>query len=145
MPCAVGDAGDDCRLQQLRRDNVGSSSEETGSTTTLTTPFSAEPDLAVPSSTIAVISPEARTAQLADGTLELAAGMPDASWNSLPDWHGITVVNLVQYEVDFGRPREYQRDKIEKLAELGFNFVRVPLDTRLFLDWDDQRAPAATS
>ena len=71
--------------------------------------------------------------------------MPDASWNSLPDWHGITVVNLVQYEVDFGRPREYQRDEIEKLAELGFNFVRVPLDTRLFLDWDDQRAPAATS
>lgn len=31
-----------------------------------------------------VFSEEARAAVLADGTLELAAQMPDAAWNSLP-------------------------------------------------------------
>ena len=46
---------------------------------------------------VEVTSEEARTAVLADGTLELAAQLPDAAWNSLPKWNGLTISNLYEY------------------------------------------------
>ncbi len=81
---------------------------------------------------------EARTAVLAEGTLELAAQLPDASWNSLPKWNGVTISNMHEYghEVD-GQPQVFSREDMENISKLGFNFVRVPLDTRIFFDWDD--------
>ena len=85
-----------------------------------------------------VSSEEARTAVLADGTLELAAKMPDAAWNSLPKWNGITVPNLQEYGFEYdGQPQVFSREDMENISNLGFNFVRVPLDTRIFFDWDD--------
>ena len=81
---------------------------------------------------------EARAAVLADGTLELAAQMPDAAWNSLPKWNGITVPNLQEYGFEYaGQPQVFIREDMENISSLGFNFVRVPLDTRIFFDWDD--------
>lgn len=81
---------------------------------------------------------ETRTAVLADGTLELAAQLPDAAWNSLPKWNGVTVSNMHEYghEVD-GQPQVFSREDMENISKLGFNFVRVPLDTRIFFDLDD--------
>jgi len=81
---------------------------------------------------------EARSAVLADGALELAAQLPSAAWNSLPDWNGVTVSNLHEYghEVD-GQAQVFSREDMENISKLGFNFVRVPLDARIFLDWDD--------
>ena len=81
---------------------------------------------------------EARTAVLADGTLELAAQLPNAAWNSLPKWNGITVPNLQEYGMEYdGQPQVFCQEDMESISGLGFNFVRVPLDTRIFLDWDD--------
>lgn len=85
-----------------------------------------------------VSSEEARTAVLADGTLELAAQLPDADWNSLPKWNGVTVPNLQEYGFEYdGQPQVFTKEDMENISELGFNFVRVPLDTRLFLDLDN--------
>lgn len=85
-----------------------------------------------------VSSEEARTAVLADGTLELAAQLPDASWNSLPKWNGVTVPNMQEYGFEYdGQPQVFIREDMENISELGFNFVRVPLDTRLFFDLDN--------
>ena len=59
--------------------------------------------------------------------------MPDAAWNSLPKWNGVTVPNLQEYgfEVD-GQPQVFSREDMENISNLGFNFVRVPLGTRIF-------------
>ena len=85
-----------------------------------------------------VSSEEARTAVLADGTLELAAQMPDAAWTRLPKWNGVTVPNLQEYGFEYdGQPQVFIREDMENISELGFNFVRVPLDTRLFFDLDN--------
>ena len=85
-----------------------------------------------------VTSEEARTAVLADGILDLAAQLPDAAWNSLPKWNGVTVPNLQEYGFEYdGQPQIFIREDMENISDLGFNFVRVPLDTRLFFDWDD--------
>ena len=81
---------------------------------------------------------EARTAVLAESTLELAAQLPDAAWNSLPKWNGVTVPNLQEYDHEYdGQPQVFIREDMENISQLGFNFVRVPLDTRLFFDLDD--------
>lgn len=85
-----------------------------------------------------VSSEEARTAVLADGTLELAAQLPDAAWNSLPKWNGVTVPNMQEYNMEYdGQPQVFLREDMENISELGFNFVRVPLDTRLFFCMED--------
>ncbi len=87
---------------------------------------------------VEVSSADARTAVLADGTLELAAQMPDAAWNSLPKWNGVTVGNLQEYGFEYdGQPQVFSREDMENISNLGFNFVRVPLDTRIFFDGDD--------
>ena len=87
---------------------------------------------------VEVSSADARTAVLAGDTLELAAQLPDAAWNSLPKWNGITVPNLQEYGMEYdGQPQVFSREDMENISNLGFNFVRVPLDTRIFLDWDD--------
>lgn len=81
---------------------------------------------------------EARTAVLAKDTLELAAQLPDAAWNSLPKWNGVTVQNMQQYDWEVcEQPQVFIREDMENISELGFNFVRVPIDTRLFFDLDD--------
>ena len=81
---------------------------------------------------------EARTAVLAERTLELAAQLPEAAWNNLPKWNGVTVPNLQEYGLEYdGQPQVFIRGDMENISQLGFNFVRVPLDTRLFFDPDD--------
>lgn len=81
---------------------------------------------------------EARTAVLADGTLELAGQLPDAAWNSLPKWNGVTIPNMQEYGFEYdGQPQVFSREDMENISGLGFNFVRVPLDTRLFFNLDD--------
>lgn len=83
-------------------------------------------------------SEEARTAVLSGDIQALADRMPTATWNSLPKWNGVTVTNMIQYdELPEGQPQEFSREDMENISEFGFNFVRVPLDTRLFFDLDD--------
>lgn len=81
---------------------------------------------------------EARTAVLADGALEMAMQLPDAAWNNLPKWNGVTVPNMQGYDYEYdGQQHIFIREDMENISELGFNFVRVPLDTRLFFDLKD--------
>lgn len=85
-----------------------------------------------------VSSKEARMAVLAEDTLEMAVQLPNAAWNSLPRWNGVTVPNMQGYGFEYdGQPQVFIREDMENISNLGFNFVRVPLDTRLFFDLDD--------
>jgi len=87
---------------------------------------------------VAADSADARTAVLAEDTLLLAAQLPDAQWNQLPPWNGVTVPNMHQYDWNaYEQPQKFFREDLENIAALGFNFVRVPLDTRLYYDWND--------
>ena len=82
-----------------------------------------------------VSHPDARNAILSDDTLELAAQLPEASWNSLPRWNGVTIPNLQEYGSAYdGQPQAFSWDDMANIASLGFNFVRVPLDGRYFFD-----------
>lgn len=85
-----------------------------------------------------VSSKEARMAVLAEDTLEMAVQLPNATWNSLPKWNGVTVPNMQGYGFEYdGQPQVFIREDMENISNLGFNFVRVPLDTRLFFDLDN--------
>lgn len=110
----------------------------TESTTTPETAVLPEPDY---NRLVAPDSADARTAVLAEDTLTLAAQLPDAQWNQLPPWNGVTVPNLHQYDWNaYEQPQKFFREDLENIADLGFNFVRVPLDTRLFFDPEDPSA-----
>ena len=67
--------------------------------------------------------------------LALAAEMPAASWQALPDWRGYTVTDRY-WTKDYG-VSVYEREEIDTLAGLGFNFIRAPLHLEsVFLDGD---------
>lgn len=83
-------------------------------------------------------SEEAVTAVLAEDAMTLAQALPAAAWNALPTWNGVTLQNMHQYDWEpYGQPQVFSREDVESIAQLGFNFIRVPLDTRLFFDLDD--------
>lgn len=63
-------------------------------------------------------------------TLALAEKMPAVSYDHLPAWKGHTVKNRAE-TVHSGMGMRYTKDEIDAIASCGFNFVRVPLDTRL--------------
>lgn len=112
--------------------------EQSTSSTQLTEPVSTTEPAPDYNRMVDVSGKEARTAILSEDTLEMAVQLPDAAWNSLPKWNGVTVSNMQEYgfECD-GQPQVFIREDMENISKLGFNFVRVPLDTRLFFDWDD--------
>ena len=61
-------------------------------------------------------------------TLRLARSMPSAAWNDLPDWTGYTITSPI-YGCDNGEcGRYFYEEEIKRIADTGFNFVRVPLD-----------------
>ncbi len=83
-------------------------------------------------------SEEAVTAVLAEDTVTLANALPAAAWNDLPVWNGVTLGNMQQYDWEVcGQPQVFSKEDVENIAALGFNFIRVPIDTRLFFDMDD--------
>lgn len=53
--------------------------------------------------------------------------MPEATWQKLPDWKGYTVPIRLE-SMDYNTGMYYEKEEIDTLAKLGFNFVRVPLD-----------------
>lgn len=84
-----------------------------------------------------VYSKEARTPILKDNTLSMASKLPAAAWNSLPLWNGVAVPNMQEYDMEYdGQPQKFQKEDMENISGLGFNFVRVPLDTRYFFYGD---------
>ena len=66
---------------------------------------------------------ESVTCNVKEETLKKAEEMPDATWNSLPDWHGYTL----SFYDNPDRLFYFDENFISVLAAQGFDFVRVPL------------------
>ena len=62
--------------------------------------------------------------------------LPDASWNHLPRWRGFNL--LSKFSKDWSNGPFLEED-FKMISELGFNFVRLPLDYRVWIldgDWN---------
>ncbi len=73
---------------------------------------------------------------LAAAGMAMAAerALPDASWDRLPRWRGF---NLLE-KFNVGKNEPFREEDFRLIAELGFNFVRLPMDYRCWIvdgDW----------
>lgn len=60
--------------------------------------------------------------------------MPDASWNALPRWRGVTLANMEELGFQSAeQPNYFSYEDMRDIDQLGFNFIRVPLDTRMLV------------
>jgi hypothetical protein len=60
--------------------------------------------------------------------------LPDAAWSRLPRWRGF---NLIE-KFNAGRNEPFREEDFRLISELGFNFVRLPMDYRCWIvdgDW----------
>lgn len=62
--------------------------------------------------------------------------MPVVSWQQLPDWKGYTIP-MGLWLSHYGNSMAYEKENVEVLGDLGFNFVRVPLDSRTIFKGSD--------
>jgi endoglucanase len=60
------------------------------------------------------------------------AALPEASASKLPPWRGFNLLNKFN-----GQNQPFAQRDFEWLAELGFNFVRLPMDYRTWIMDDD--------
>lgn len=61
--------------------------------------------------------------------------LPAASWDKLPAWYGF---NLLE-KFNVGRNERFREEDFRLISELGFNFVRLPMDYRTWIkdkDWE---------
>ncbi len=63
-----------------------------------------------------------------------AAVLPSASWTNLPAWRGFNLLNKFSRD---GLNGPYREADFRFIAEHGFNFVRLPIDYRTYLDNGD--------
>ena len=77
------------------------------------------------------LSEDAVTNTISDEMKEKAKAMPAVSYQALPDWNGTSLVNKMEYGWPVVKP-QYTEALVKDVANEGFNFVRVPLDTRIF-------------
>ncbi len=68
-----------------------------------------------------------------DSTLLAAPSLPEPTPQALPRWRGFNL--LEKFMVQNEKP--FREDDFDAIAELGFNFVRLPLDYRCWADKDD--------
>lgn len=73
---------------------------------------------------------------VSDDALTLAEQMPEASWQQLPEWKGYSVPPG-NWTAGWGAGMLYEKEYIEVLGEQGFDFVRVPLDSRMIFNGSD--------
>ncbi len=67
----------------------------------------------------------------------VAGDMPtlaDASWDKLPAWRGSNLLN--RFHLNW-QNKPFERRDFEHLADFGFNFVRLPMDYRVYTASDD--------
>jgi aryl-phospho-beta-D-glucosidase BglC (GH1 family) len=62
------------------------------------------------------------------------APLPEASWQKLPRWRGFNLLN--QYSAAWSH-RPFVEDDFRLIHQLGFNFVRLPLDYRIWIEGGD--------
>ena len=59
--------------------------------------------------------------------------LPDVSWRKLPRWRGFNLLEKFN-----GRNQRFVEDDFRMISDLGFNFVRLPMDYRMWItdgDW----------
>src|SRR5688572_15574654 len=60
----------------------------------------------------------------------LAGELPEASWNHLPRWRGFNL--LEKFHKDWTNSK-FVEDDFKWMSEWGFNFVRLPMDYRVWI------------
>ena len=87
------------------------------------------------------LSERATTNTIPAAMKEKAKSMPNANYQNLPKWHGTTLVNKSEYGwgVD-GNQDDYSEGLVNELSEIGFDFIRVTQDTRIFFS-EEQGEP----
>jgi len=73
---------------------------------------------------------------VSDDALALGANLPAVSPQQLPDWKGYTVIFGRETAI-WGAGMLYDKEYIEVLGELGFDFIRAPLDSRMIFNGSD--------
>ena len=66
----------------------------------------------------------------------MASKLPEPAWNKLPRWRGFNLLGLF-YKGDWSEGG-FKESDFQWLSELGFNFVRLPMDYRYWIkdgDW----------
>lgn len=61
--------------------------------------------------------------------------LPDASWEKLPRWRGFNLLD--KFSIDWSNG-PFKEEDFKMISELGFNFVRLPMDYRAWIkdgDW----------
>jgi hypothetical protein len=61
-----------------------------------------------------------------------AAKLPEATADKLPPWRGFNLLNKFN-----GQNHPFEERDFEWIAELGFNFVRLPMDYRAWIEDGD--------
>lgn len=64
------------------------------------------------------------------GWAQTPAPLPEASWDHLPAWRGFNLQN--KFHRDWSN-RAFSATEFQQIAQLGFNFVRIPMDYRTYL------------
>lgn len=86
-----------------------------------------------------------REAVLTEELLAMAYDMPEASYERLPDWYGLEYEPMGDWPdgyKNYGFSSEkFQEQDIRNVSELGFNFLRVPVNTRFFFEDADTDKP----
>lgn len=59
--------------------------------------------------------------------------LPNASWSNLPRWRGFNL--LEKFTLAGNAP--YREEDFQNISDLGFNFVRLPMDYRIWTKGDD--------
>jgi len=73
---------------------------------------------------------------VSDSAISLGVDMPEVSWQQLPDWRGYSVGPGI-WNAGHGAGMHYEKELIKVLDAQGFNFVRVPLDSRTIFKGSD--------
>ncbi len=64
------------------------------------------------------------------------SNLPPASWRKLPKWCGFNLLNWFVYGTE-ERHRDWEEEDFRLINELGFNFVRLPMDYRCWVKDQD--------
>ena len=73
------------------------------------------------------------TARASAGAEEKPLGLPEPSPKKLPRWRGFNLLEMFQER----QAQPFREDDFARIAELGFDFVRLPMDYRCWTDPQD--------
>ncbi len=87
-----------------------------------------------PSLVIAVVALIGSSTEAQVSPVESPAPLPEASARRLPRWRGFNLIEKFHRDWQNG---PFQEEDFRWIRELGFNFVRLPMDYRVWIEGDD--------